>query len=314
MMTSCHSTVNFAMMTGDESLGSLTKVTDADEPVVDPFGGNDGKNLFFTCYEKGGYTNIYKKENAFQAAITQKTSGLNHHEEPTYCAATDKIAFSCRNEGNSTSDIFMMNNRKGTTLQSVTESTDAFEHNPCFTSNGEIIVYDKIMYSLWKKIKWKSIFGNDEFLVVRDSEIWSKNLKTGENALIAKGYQPMISPDDSKIVYVKYSNDAKSSSIWIMDLDGSNQVQVTDAKKGYAMDPCWSPDGTRIIFASYKKDKKDFDLYVVNVDGDRLTQLTKNKSTDRQPYWTSDNYIYFTSDRGGKQGLFQIWRFKLNDL
>ena len=55
------------------------------------------------------------------------------------------------------------------------------------------------------------------------------------------------------------------------------------------------------------------DIYIVNIDGDNLTQLTKNKSFDMEPYWTTDGYLYFTSDRGNKKGNYQIWRFKLDD-
>ena len=82
------------------------------------------------------------------------------------------------------------------------------------------------------------------------------------------------------------------------------------SKKGYALNPRWSPDGTRLVFQSSKKDKKDFDLYVIDVDGNNLTQLTINKSYDGQPYWTTDGYIYFVSDRGNDAGNYQIWRFK----
>lgn len=192
-------------MTG-ENLATLTQVTDNQEPCLDPFGGDNGSALFFSVRENGRYYNIYKKDNPFSAAMSQKTSG--------------------------------------------------------------------------------------------------------KNVLLGNGYQPCFSPNGKKIAYVKYSSDAKSTSIWIMNVDGSEQVQLTDAKKGYALNPRWSPDGTRLIFQSSKKDKKDFDLYVIDVDGNNLTQLTINKSYDGQPYWTTDGYIYFVSDRGNEAGNYQIWRFK----
>lgn len=95
-----------------------------------------------------------------------------------------------------------------------------------------------------------------------------------------------------------------------MNIDGSEQMQITDAKKGYAMNPRWSPDDTQLVFGSMKKDKKDSDLYIIDIDGNNLTQLTINKSYDGQPYWTTDGYIYFVSDRGNNDGNYQIWRFK----
>lgn len=143
-----------------------------------------------------------------------------------------------------------------------------------------LLVYDKIQRSYYSKANFASFFGfGYSTIVVENSE-------------------------------VKYSSDAKSTSIWIMNIDGSEQVQLTDAKKGFALNPRWSPDGTRLVFQSSKKDKKDADLYVIDVDGNNLTQLTINKSYDGQPYWTTDGYIYFVSDRGNNVGNYQIWRFK----
>ena len=312
-LSSCGVT-QFAIATGDESLSALTQVTDNEEPCITPFGGDNGKDLFYAARENKKYYNIYKKENAFSSAMVQKTSGKNQNYAPTYNAATDKIAFRCQNEGSTTSDIYLMSGTKGKALTQITESSNAFENNPCFSKDGKILVYDKQSYTYYSKVTFATLMGlGTSSVIVENSELWIKNLETGESTLIGNGYQPVLSPDDTKIAYVKYSSDAKSCSIWIMDIDGSNQVQVTDAKKGYAFNPCWSPDGKKIVFQSTKKDKKDPDIYIVNIDGDNLTQLTKNKSFDMEPYWTKDGYLYFTSDRGNKKGNYQIWRFKLDE-
>lgn len=313
VLSGCSGT-KFAITSGGENLTALTKVTDGEEPCIHPFGGDNGTNLFFAQGEKKGkYYNIFKKDNAFTAASIQKTSGNNKNLAPTYCEAVDKIAFRCQNEGSSTSDIYTMSGTQGKALTQITESSSDFEGNPCFSKDGSLLVYDKQSYSFYKKINWASLlFGfGESTLIVENSEIWIKNLKTGETTLLGNGYQPCFSPDDTKIAYVKYSSDAKSTSIYIMSLDGNSQVQVTDAKKGFAFNPRWSPDGTKLIFQSAKKDKKDYDIYVIDIDGEHLTQLTMNKSSDVTPYWTTDGYIYFASDRGGKKGNFQIWRFKL---
>lgn len=302
-----------AITSTGENLQALTQVTDNEYPCITPFGGNDGKNLYFAVNEDGKYYNIYMKENAFSAAVIQKTSGKNRNYSPTYCPATDKISFKCQNEGMSTSDIFMMSNSKGKALSQITETSNAYEGNPCFTKDGNIIIYDKQSYSAIKRITlWGSILGIDESVIAEKSEIWMKNLKTGENILLGSGYQPQISPDGKKIAYVKYSGDARSCSIWTMNMDGSEPVQITDSKKGYAFYPRWSPDGKKIIFQATKKDKKDADIYVIDTDGNNLTQLTTNTSHDGTPYWTTDGYVYFVSDRGCEKGNYQIWRFKIS--
>lgn len=313
-MVSCGGT-QFAVTTGGENLTALTKVTDGEESCITPFGGDGGRNLFYAQgFKKGKYYNIFRKDNALASAAIQKTDGNNLNYAPVYCAAIDKIAFRCQNEGMNSSDIFMMSGSQGKALTQITESSADYENNPCFSSDGSFIVYDKQAYEYYKRITWASfLFGGTDVVIVENSDIWLKNLVTGETTLLGNGYQPRLSPDNKHIAYVKYSSDAKSTSIYIMDIDGTNQIQVTDAKKGYAFNPRWSPDGTKLIFQATKKDKKDADLYVVGIDGEHLTQLTVNKSNDVSPYWTSDGYIYFASDRGGKKGKYQIWRFKYND-
>jgi Tol biopolymer transport system component len=312
-VTSSYAKKKFAISVGNENLSALTQVTDREEPCITPFGGDYGENLFFAARENKKYFNIYMKENAFTASMSQKTSGKNNNYAPFYSKKLGKIVFRCQNDGMSTSDIFMMNANQGKTLSQITETSNAFENNPCLSPDGTILIYDKQSYTSYRSgTFWSAFLGlGDSYTLVESSEIWTKNLKTGENTLICNGYQPTFSPDGKKVAYVKYSGDAKSCSIWLMNIDGTDQTQLTDAKKGYAFHPHWSPDGKRIVFQSTKKDKKDADLYIINTDGDNLVQLTQNRSYDGSPYWTSDNYIYFVSDRGNFDGNYQIWRFKI---
>lgn len=310
-LTSCGST-QLAISSGDENLSALTKVTDNEEPCIQPFGGDNGENLFFSARSDKKYWNIYKKDNAFSNAMSQKTSGKNINTEPAYNPATDKIVFSCQNEGATSSDIYLINATKGKALSPITESSDVYEGNPSFNPDGSVVVYDRVSYTYYKKATLGgALLGLNTVLIVENSEIWMKNLKTGETTLLGSGAEPCFSPDGKYIVYTKYSSDAKSCSIWTMEIDGSNSVQLTDAKRGFAHNPRWSPDGNYIVFQSYKKDKKDYDLYIISKEGEELTQITTNKSWDGEPYWSNDNYIYFTSDRGNKKGNYQIWRFKL---
>lgn len=57
--------------TSGETLIALTQVTDNEEPCFNPFGGDYGKDLYFTAQENKKYYNIYKKENPFSSAMSQ---------------------------------------------------------------------------------------------------------------------------------------------------------------------------------------------------------------------------------------------------
>lgn len=301
VLTGCSK--KFAVSASGENLAAISQITDSEETCCSPFGGEDGKNLYYSGTEKSGrYVNIYKKDNVMSASTSPKTSGNNVNHTPCYNAATDRVAFSYRGENSSSWDIYIAPATQGNMLMPVTETSDMNEDNPSFSTDGTLLVYDK----------------RAGFYQSSKSEIWQKNLKTGESTLICNGYCPSFSPDDEWIVFVRYEVSGigrgpvrGNSSIWMMKRDGTNQVQLTDAKKGSATAPRFSPDGKEIIFQLNRKDKKDADLYVIDIKGGNLRQLTTNKSYDGEPYWSEDNYIYFTSDRGNKTGRYQIWRFKM---
>lgn len=62
-----------------------------------------------------------------------------------------------------------------------------------------------------------------------------------------------ISPDGSKIVYTRRSNDIMSdttrNSLWLIDYDGSDHVPLVTGKGSYSS-ARWSPDGDRLAYIS----------------------------------------------------------------
>ena len=290
----CHSS-QYVVYAPGENLQALTKVTDGENKCDYPFGGDNGKDLFFAVHDKNNMiSNIYRKENPFTASMNQKTSGKNQNLSPTFCAATDKLAFSGLLEGSIMRDIYMIDVSQGHALTQITNTPYAAENHPFISRDGRILVYDRVANT-----------GR-----AGDTEIWTKNLQTNENTMLGLGFMPSFSPDGRTITFVRFTTDGNKSCIWIMDTNGDNQIQVTDANMGFVSHPRFSPDGRYIVFQCSKRDKKDFDLYVIDRNGNDLTQLTINKSYDGEPYWSNDGYIYFTSDRGGRDRHYQIWRFK----
>ena len=278
-----------------ENLNSLSKVTEGEYKCDEPFGGDNGRNLFFVVHTKGSFSsNIYKKDDPFSASMSEKTSGTNQNMAPTYCAATNMIAYSNRYGTSGQRDIYMLNASQGSALTQVTNTPDAEENYPCFSRDGKFVVYEKRQTT-------------GRFV---DTEIWIKNLRTNENMMLGHGRHPSFSPDGQTIAYVRYTSDGWSTCLWLMNANGSNQSQITGSNMGVVWHPRFSPDGSQILFQYSKNEKKDFDLYVVERNGNNLKQLTTNTSYDGDPYWASDGNIYFASDRGGRDGNYQIWRFK----
>lgn len=296
MLTVSCSTGRYAMYSPEETnLQSLNKITDNEDNKFDaPFGGDNGKNLFFAVRDKRGSSNIYRKENPISAAMNPKTDGRNINTAPTFCAATNQMAYAGRQEGAYINDIFMMDVTQGAAIRRVTNTPSEAEFFPCLSSDGRTIVYEKCY-----------VGG-----ALKDAQIWMQDLRTESPTLLCQGRMPSFSHDGRFIVFVRFTPDGYNTCLVVMDASGQNQTELTDAKMGLVGVPRFSPDDRQIVFQCKKKDKKDLDLYVINRDGTGLTQLTFNKSHDAEPYWANDGYIYFSSDRGGRPDNFQIWRFK----
>lgn len=84
----------------------------------------------------------------------------------------------------------------------------------------------------------------------------------------------------AKLSFVGKQND--QYDIWTMDLDGSNQVNVTNHPSS-DWSSTWTDDGDRLFFDTDRND--NWDIYSVNEDGSGLTQITDHPSDDRYPAW-----------------------------
>ena len=92
-----------------------------------------------------------------------------------------------------------------------------------------------------------------------------------------------------------------NSEIYVMEIDGSNQVRLTD-NSADDVDPSWSPDGERIAFVSDRNNKADY-LYVMDSDGGNLKRLTSD-AVSRGPAWSPDGQkILYVRSKGG----YQLW-------
>ncbi len=155
---------------------------------------------------------------------------------------------------------------------------------------------------------------------------------------------PAVSPDGKQLAYL--SKLSGNYDIWVMDIDGSNQTQITDSNIDEGI-PAWSPDGEQIVYSLegniWKVDtgskvpailKENYynsydpvfnpeetmvafvletngakEIYVMNADGKRTKQLTFSDSDEMDPAWSPDGKsIAYSSNKAGE---FNIWKMEL---
>ena len=90
-------------------------------------------------------------------------------------------------------------------------------------------------------------------------------------------------PSTAKIVFT--SNRDGNSEIYVMNPDGSQQVNLTEHPAA-DFDPVWSPTGEQILFNSNRDG--EWDLYFMDADGKNVRKVFAKSADRRQPTWSPD--------------------------
>lgn len=102
---------------------------------------------------------------------------------------------------------------------------------------------------------------------------------------------PQISPDGTKIIYVRNFKDIMTdknySNLWMVNFDGSKHRPLTTGNQNDSY-PRWSHDGKKIIFKSNRSDNKT-KLYLMWMDTKETLALTNSKEVPRQVAWSHDD-------------------------
>jgi Tol biopolymer transport system component len=124
---------------------------------------------------------------------------------------------------------------------------------------------------------------------------WNDQVVEGKNADAGKPNQPGGAP--KKIAF--YSLRDGQGEIYLMDADGSNQINLTNNSASDA-DPAFSPDGSQIVFSSNRGcHAGTVGLFIMNIDGTNVKRLTgTTQAPDGSPFCEPevDTYPSFSPD------------------
>jgi len=114
---------------------------------------------------------------------------------------------------------------------------------------------------------------------------------------------PQISPDGSRIAYVRTSMDIMSDralpNIWIVDADGDHHRPLLSGPGAY-FSPRWSPDGRRIAYVAPVQDHGT-QIQVLWLDTGRSAVLSNVRHDPEALAWSPDGkwlaFVMFVADR-----------------
>ncbi len=162
--------------------------------------------------------------------------------------------------------------------------------------------------------------------------------QTWETGEIVFWFPPAVSQSGRLIAFTGYSDEPKTSQIYLFDVETGVTELISKADAQLASEPepvetpalplesvadgapvnltnspevdtlpAWSPDGSRLVFVTIGEDGSSGDIRLMNADGNGLTTLAGGPSNEDMPAWSPDGQrIAFLSDRTGKNEIYIV--------
>jgi Tol biopolymer transport system component len=221
---------------------------------------------------------------ALATAATIGCSGASSAKNtvPTFT----QLAFESNQTVSPATDLFLMN-LDGTNVTPIATPTDG-GYEPSVSANVNTVVY------------------------LNDGNIWTSNASGSTQTQVTDVdtsttyiYSARLSPDGTKIVYGEAVESADSGDLWVMNVDGTNPVNLTSTITGSEI-ACYSgsfsADSTQIVFLCQNENNGTYSLNTVNADGTSLTSVFSSNATycadwcDTPAFSADGTEILFVSD------------------
>lgn len=286
---------NTELYTMPASGGEPTRITVSDENELQPVWRPDGKKIAYLCpTEKGMQIWEADPDGKNAKALSDVDGDINGFG---YAPDMEHICY-------------FRNVRIDPTV------ADRYKDLP----EADAMIYDDLMYRHWNY--WAD--GTYSHLFVADYPSMDNAVDLLEGQKFhcpnpPSGGMEAVSwhPDGDKLVYCckkltgKAFAESTNTDIYLYDLNSKNTINLTEANKGYDMDPVISPDGKKMAWWNMKTDGFESEKHSLMIF-DFTTGTAEDYSTDFDQdatnlVWSEDSRtVYFISCKEATHQIYKI--------
>lgn len=117
---------------------------------------------------------------------------------------------------------------------------------------------------------------------------------------------PFLSPDGKRIIFRADREKRDYLQIYMIDLDGSNEVQLT-RNDGVNWAPYWHPLGKAILFTTSLHGHKNYEVYLMNVQTKELVRVTNSPRFDGLAVFSDDGKRMMWTSQRSPDGSSQVF-------
>ena len=282
-----------AAMTGDQVQtfipGKVTPLTSGAAVEKNPKLSPDKSQVLFVSNREGN-SEIYVM-NFDGSNLRRVTNNKTEETSANWSPDGKRIVFESSSQIGVESDIWIMD-ADGSNQQNLTNFS-GLDMRPIFSPDGSRIA-----------------FGSNRALTDRrEANIWVMNADGSNPKQLTDNTafesDANWSPDGKKIAYTKAMT-GSVFDIWMMNVDGTEQTNVSNTDKADEALPVFSPDGSRLVYSTnFESLSPRYDLWVMTTDGENRQRVTINPANDLEAVWLSDTKLVFQSNRETNYKIYQ---------
>ncbi len=192
--------------------------------------------------------------------LRQLTHVSGEATSPDWSPDGQRIAFELDDETHA--GIAIMN-ADGTNLQDLTPT--GFRGQPAFTPDRHHLVFE-----------CGDCPGGDGVFIMNDDGTNPQRLTT--NPFVEEGdANPEVSPDGGTVTFVRHQVNEELQALFAVDIDGTNERQLTSYALEVGIKHDWAPDGQRIVITPHADfpDRLSPNVATISADGSDLRMLTR---------------------------------------